>query len=364
MATGSGLDSQLVVATESTVGTINVATKLQYVPFNSAELTYDPSYIENASIMAGARFKDVAQVGIARKAASGKIEIPVMFNGFGWWMKHILGSAAVPAADGTGGAFKGVYAPGGLKGLSFTAQVGKPEPGTGTIQPRTYNGCKVTDWDLTFADNAVTLLAVSVDAWNEDQATSLVSPVTFPVGNQAYNFAQVNQFLTAQNNDLSKVSAASNVMTTTMTGTNAVPSVATKLTLSGKASLATERYGLGNAGVKKEQLENDFFEITGAFEGEYDAATWETPFRNGDTVAIQLTSTGPTITGSSPSVPYMIDILIPAAKITKAPAPVSGPDIVQVSGEFTVYDPNKGSGATDCPPIQVTIRSTDIATAF
>jgi hypothetical protein len=131
--------------------------------------------------------------------------------------------------------------------------------------------------------------------------------------------------------------------------------VVTKLTISGQATLATDRYGLGNAGVKKEQLETDFFAITGAFEGEYDASTWETPFTAGSTIALQCTSTTTDLIESGK--PYLLDVIIPAAKITKAPAPVSGPGIVSVSGEFTVYDPRQ----TNLSPIQIKLRSTDTA---
>jgi hypothetical protein len=355
MATGSGLDSYLGTKTEAAVGTLLAPT--QFFAFNSAELTSDPTYIENSGIMNGARFKDINQTGIARRSASGKMEIPVMMNGFGWWMKHILGSTANPVIDVTT-AFKQIHTPGGLKGLSFTAQVGKPQPSDGTVKIRTYMGCKISDWDLAFADNAITTLGMTVDAWNEDQAQTLPT-ITYPVqpagaagvAGGAFNFSHVNAFTTVNNDAGTAVTSAGGLMS--VTGGVAVPSVVTKLTLSGKASLATDRYGLGNAGVKKEQLENDFFTITGAFEGEYDAATWETPFAAGSTIALQVTSTGPQIAATGKN--YKLDIVIPAAKITKAPAPVSGPDIVKVSGEFTVYDPKQ----TNLFPIQVYIESTD-----
>lgn len=345
MPTGSGLDSQLGTKTESAVGTLAVPVT-QFFPFNNADLTPNPSYIENNGIMAGARFKDANQVGIARKAASGQITVPVMMNGFGWWLKHILGSTADPVLDGTL-AYKQIHTPGGLRGVSFTTQIGKPDPRTGTVAPRTYRGCKVTDWTLTFNDNAVTTLDMSVDAWDQDTATTLAA-ATYPAGNKAFNFAHVTTFTTGG-------TASTTAGLTTISGGIAVPSVVTKLALSGKATLAADRYGLGNAGVKKEQLETDFFVITGAFEGEFDADTWETPLEDGDIIPIQVDSVGPDIESGKP---YLLSIIMPACIVTKAPAPVSGPDIVKVSGEFTVYDPKLTDGT---PPIQVVIESTDSA---
>ena len=116
MATGSGLDAQLGTKTESAVGTQVVVSN--FFPFNSAELTFMPSYINNPSITAGSRFLDVNQVGIARKAATGKIEVPIMNMGFGWWMKHILGSTANPIQIASTTAYKQTHTPGGLRGLS------------------------------------------------------------------------------------------------------------------------------------------------------------------------------------------------------------------------------------------------------
>ena len=343
MATGTGLDAQLGTATEGTVGTKVTVTK--FFPFNSASMTAEPSYIEASGIQAGTRIRGVSQAGIARKTATGKVEIPVMMKGFGWWMKHILGSVANPVLDGTL-PYKQIHTPGGLKGLSFTLQLGKPQPSDGVVKPMTYMGCKVTGWDLTMADNAITLLSLDIDGWDEDTSTGLAA-ASYGTGNQAFTFANVNVFTTG-----GTVSYAGGEMS--IASGTAVPSVATKFTLSGKSSLATDRYGLGNAGIKKEQLEEDFFEITGSFEGEYDEATWATPLRAGTTVPIQITSTGPLIEAGKP---YLLDIILPACKITKAPAAVSGPGIVSVSGEFKAYDPE----ATNQTAIQIKLRSTDSA---
>lgn len=346
MPTGAGLDAQLGTKTESTVGTI-AAPVTQFFPFNTAELTFTPSYIDNPGITAGARFKNVSQVGIARKTASGKIQIPIMSLGFGWWMKHILGSTANPVIIAAGPSYKQIHTPGGLRGLSFTSQLGKPEPGTGVIQPRTYNGCKVTDWTITLADNAISLLDMTVDAWNEDTVPALAT-ATYPTANLAFNFANVATFKTG-----GTPTTASGE--TTITGGVAIPSVVTNLTLTGKATLDTTRYGLGNAGVKKEQLEADFFSITGAFTGEFDATTWEGVLRSGASVAIQCDSTIPNPADGTN--PFLFSIIIPTVKVDSAPAPISGPGVVTVSGTFTVYDPGDGVN----PPIQIKlVNSTDI----
>lgn len=342
MASGSGLDAQLGTKDETTVGTS--VTVDHFWDFDMADLAFSPSYIEGTGIQAGRKFKSVNQAGIARKAATGKVELPVLMKGAGWWWKHLIGSTGVPVQIGTETAYKQIHTPGTLFGVSFTTQIGKPQPTDGVVKPFTYNGCKITDWNLNFADNANTLLDFTIDAWNEDTVTSLAT-ASYPVAQTIYNFSHVNAFTIGGTPTTSagETSIASGV---------AVASVVSSLTLSGKNTMAIDRYGLGNAGIKKEQLETDFTSISGTFKGEFAVADWQAAFVAGSTVALQVTSQGPVIQGSDH---YLLDIIIPAAKITKAPATVTGPGIVTVDGEFMVYDPDDGSN----PAFQVKYVSTD-----
>ena len=79
---------------------------------------------------------------------------------------------------------------------------------------------------------------------------------------------------------------------------------------------------------------------------------WEPPFVAGSTIALQVDSSfGDAGSGN----PYLLSIIIPAAKITSAPAVISGPDLVRVSGQFNVY--SDGVNA----PVQITLVSTDSA---
>ena len=344
MATGSGLDAQLGTKTETTVGT--VVAPDHFFTFNTAELAFDPTYLEGDGIRATKTFKSVNQVAISRKAATGKLELPFMFKGMSWWMQHVLGSAQTLAVVPTGTlAFEGYFTPGGLRGKSFSTQLGKPEPITGTVQPFNYNGCKVTDWELAFEDNANTLLSLTVDAWNE-ATTPALSAATYLTNNPLFNFGHVSLF------ELGGTFSTAAGKTTVASAT-AVTSVVSKLSLAGKNTLSTERFGLGNAGVKKEQFQTDFVGLTGTFEAEYNESEFQAPFRAGTTTGLHIKSTSPNfIEGSTP---YTLEIHLPTVKITKAPATVSGPGLVSVSGEFMVYDPDDGTN----PPIQIHIVSTD-----
>ena len=347
MATGSGLDAQLGVKIESTVGT--AATVDRFYEFESADLALEPSYIEGKGIRAGHQFKSIGEVGVARFTAGGKLVLPFMMNTMGWWFKPMFGSAASLAtatvvASGTL-AYEQYHIPAGLSGISFTSQVGKPEPSTGTVQPANYYGCKVTEWEIAFEDNANTMLNVSVDAWNE-AATPSLQTASYAAGNPLYNFSHVNAVKLG-----GTPSTTSNICS--VSGGSTIGSIITSLSIAGKNTLATDRFGLGSAGVKAEQLETDFTSITGSFKAEYLASEFQSEFKAGTTTTLQITSTGPVIEDTTH---YVLDIIIPAIKITKAPATVSGPGLVSIDGEFMVYD--DGTNA----PIQVHYVSTDTTT--
>jgi len=336
MSTGSALDGQLGTKTESSVGT--AVTADHFFTFDSADLAFDPSYLEGQGIRAGKTFKSINQAGIARKAATGKIELPLMFKGMSWWMTHMIGAAQTLTVVPSGTlAYEAYFVPGGLRGKSFTTQIGKTEPAAGTTNAFNYNGCKITDWELAFADNANTLLTVTVDAWNEAEGTPSLATASYPTGNGLYNFSHVTTF------KMGGTPSTTSGKTTVSAGTS-VTSVVSALTLTGKNTLATERFGLGNAGVKKEQFEEDFTAITGTFSAEYNESEFQSQFRAGTTTCMQIDSIGTIIESSTP---FTFSVIMPTIKITKAQPTISGPGLVTVNGEFTVYDPDDGSN----PPI-------------
>ena len=345
MATGSGLDTQLGTKTEATVGTLVTAD--HFFTFDSADLSFDPAYIEGQGIRAGHTFKSITQAGIVRKAATGKIELPLMYKGMSWWMTHCLGASQTPAVVPAGTlAFETYFVPSGLRGKSFSAQIGKTDPNTGTVNPFNYNGCKVTDWEIAWADNANTLLTATVDGWNEVEGTPALAAASYPTGNGLFTFADVSTF------KLGGTPSTTSGKTSISAGSS-VASVVSQLTLTGKNTLATDRYGLGNSGVKKEQLETDFTGISGTFTAEYNEAEFQSQFRAGTTTAIQIDSVSTVAIESTTH--YTFSVILPTVKITKAQATIAGPGLVTVAGEFMVYDPDDGTN----PPIQVHVISTD-----
>jgi hypothetical protein len=341
---GSGLDTQFGIAIEDFFGVAKTPNAFFEVTDVSATLT--PTYLEGSGIRPGKRFKRIAQVGISKVTAAGDVTMPLTMSGMNPWWKLALGSTATAVDLGDGKSFGTTHVPGStMLGLSATLQVVKSEPYTGNLVPFTYNGCKVTDWELSIADGAETNLKVTIDGVNE-VATFPTANASYLAGNDTYNFANVTAF---------KVGGTPHTSAgfTSIAGGSAVASVVSSLTLKGVNTFDVARFGVGNAGYKSEQIEQDFVAVTGDFAGEFNQAQFYNSFVAGSTVPIEIdmSSTPVLIPGSTR--PWSLSIVIPAAKITAHALPVSGPGLIAVSGTFTVYD-----NEVD-PPIQIYMVSTD-----
>src|SRR5687768_6941717 len=139
MTTRSGLDAQLGLAAESTYGTGVVATR--FLEFDEEDFKYVPTWLEGEGIRAGRKFKRDSRVSVARKNVTGKVDCKVANKGFGLLLKHMIGSSATATQIGATDAYAQLHTPGDHVGKSLTFQVGRPEPGTGTVRPHAFTGC-------------------------------------------------------------------------------------------------------------------------------------------------------------------------------------------------------------------------------
>jgi hypothetical protein len=131
-----------------------------------------------------------------------------------------------------------------------------------------------------------------------------------------------------------------------------VAAVIRGITQSGSVPLDVERYGLGNGGEKREQLENATPTITGTLDVEYSQSEIYTPFKAGTMMPLQLTFVGSEIASGEYDT---LDFVIPQIRIKTATPQVSGPDIVQANVQFEVY----ADGTNN--PFQARIISADTA---
>jgi hypothetical protein len=338
MSTGSGLDSQIMFGQETTWGT--GVTPTRSIEYNSETIKYDPTWLEPTALHTGIKYKRAPRASISRTSVSGDFMFDVNTLGMGMLIRNMLGSTTATTTLISGSAYKQIHVPGDFRSLGLTVQVGRPEPGTGTRVPFTYDGCKIVKWAFSLKDNATPNLQLSVDGQGETTATALATPA-FLSGSTTYNFSQASLKLGG--------TASTSAGETTIAGGTPIAAIATDISLSGSVPMATSRFGLGNAGQKNEQLENGIPTITGKLSTEFAKTELYTPFQAGTAMCLQLDLVGATLGATT----YLFSIIIPAIKIKAAPPNVSGPDLVQMSTDFEVY-----SNEVD-PVIQFKIQSTE-----
>lgn len=339
MVTGTGIDAQVGYKLESTVGTEVVVDK--FPEFNSEGFEFDPTYIEPSGLRAGVKYKRGARLVQSRKQVSGPLEMEHSTRIMGGWWKLALGSTVVTPTLVLGSAYKQIHQTGDLLGKSATIQVGRPEPVSPyTVRAHTYRGCKVNGWEFSVSDNEVAKLKLDIDGWDEATATALATASY--VASEVFNFSQCTALKLG-------VTVTGTTEFTVSAGT-AVTSVIKGLSFKGDNALATDRYGLGNAGVKKEQLENGIPTITGSFEAEYSKTEFYDVFKAGTATSLYVLFEGSVISGTDKNT---IEFIVPEIRIKKVTPKVEGPDIVKANVEFEVYSDGTKN------PFQVKLISAD-----
>lgn len=340
MPTGSGLDAQVGFKAETTVGTPVTVDK--FPEFNSEGFAFDPGWIEPTGLRVGVKYKRGARLVQSRRQVTGTLDMNYSTRNMGgWWRAAIGSSVTTPTVVTAGQSFSQVHQTGDLLGKSLTIQVGRPEPSTQTVRAHTYQGCKVTDWTWSVSDNAIADFQLGFDGWDEATATALAS-ASYVTASE-FNFSQVTAF------SIGGTIGGANPLT--YTGGTAVQSIVTGITFTGTNAIATDRFGLGNLGVKKEQLENGIPTITGNLTAEYLQSEWYTPFKANTSTSLNLKLEGAVIGSSSDK--DTIEFIIPQIKIKNVTPQVSGPDLVSANVDFEVYSDGTNN------PFQVKLISAD-----
>jgi hypothetical protein len=143
---------------------------------------------------------------------------------------------------------------GDLTGKGLTLQGGFQESYSTTVRPYTYNGCKVTDLELACQiDGLLKMNIGSIDGWNWTSATGLAA-ASYLSSLEEFNWAQLTC-------TIGGTPTTSSGRTTVAGGTAIKGLRGVSLKLSNK--MRTDRRVAGGAGIKVEQVENDFRMVTG-----------------------------------------------------------------------------------------------------
>lgn len=345
---GSGLSAQLGFVAETAVGTA-VAVPTRYFEFLDESFEYMPTWLESAGLKAGQAYKRSSRVVQSRYTVEGDVTIEAVDRGgMGLLWRHMLGSQTTTATQiGTTGAYVQVHTAGARTGLSLTGQVGRPQPDA-TVKPFTYYGLKIPKWEFTVSDGDIPTIALTFDGWGESTAITL-GTASFVAGATPFTFADSGT--TGGGRFTLGGTVTTTAGATSVTSGVAVATVVREFTLAGEAPMAVERYGLGNGGTKREQLENDIPTLTGKLTAEFGSQSEIYDlFKSNSSTPLQLDFAHGTAGGSNP---YLLSLILPSVKFKKAGVIVKGPDIVSQEIEYEAYDDGVN------PVIQVRIISVD-----
>ncbi|MGH3672196.1 MAG: phage tail tube protein [Pseudonocardiaceae bacterium] len=339
MATGSGLDAQLGVIPEVTWGT--PLTPTRFYEFNTESVKRDYTWLEPTGLRVGTKYKRASRARVSRQSVSGDFELEWATKGMGLLVAQMLASGLTTTTQILATtAYKQIHTPGDFRGKGMTLQIGRPEPATGTVRPFTMTGCKVGKWDFSLKDNAIPTLKLTVDGKSETTATAL-AVASYLTGATVFDFSQATLKLGG--------TASTAAGETTISSGVAVATIIKDITISGAAPMATDRFGIGNAGLKSEQLENATPTITGKMSAEFGKAELYDQFSSQTAIPLQLDLNGAQIGSSGNN--FLLSFILPAVKFKAAPPQVSGPGVVMMATDFEVYSDEVN------PVIQIKIQS-------
>jgi hypothetical protein len=343
MALRSGLASQLTSpVAETTFGVVPSLAAAKFSAFKSETLELKKSTGQGIGLFSGKLYPQAARRVITEWTAGGGITMDLPARGLQQWLFPMFGSygqaASAFAEDGVTGAYSSVHAPGALEGNSFVLQKGVPAADNGTVEPVTYCGCKISEWEISATRSEIAQLVLTVEARNELAGAMNADPLNVSLpGLQAYVAPASGGVFTFLEGT---VYTGGTVSTTSGISTVATPVVAANVrqfSIKHTVPLDLERYFGGNAGFKAEQLQNGLRAITGSLTIEwlsslqrYNAFAADTP------TPLQLKFLGPSIgSGSDFST---LTILVPDIFLDGESPKIGGPEVVQQTIPFTGLD--------------------------
>ncbi len=194
---------------------------------------------------------------------------------------------------------------------SFVAQKGVPDV-NGVVNPYTYVGGKIVEWELSMENDGLGTLKVTTDFQDERQNIAL-AVVNYPTTVELLYFTGGQITIGGANVDL------------------------TKITLNGKMTYKDDRFMLrasttaGGASLKKEPIANGPIEITGTVEGELESLALYNRYVNGTLAPLVITFQGSIIEaggGATVNPRYGLTITLPNTRFDGDTAKVNDMDVV------------------------------------
>jgi hypothetical protein len=326
MGSAVGLTTRLCTGVETTYGTPVVCDR--FLEFDSESLERKNEIIRSSALGSGRLgLRRGSRSVVSSRHGEGSIDMEVVTNGMGRLFRNFMGGTPTITQQGATAAWKQVHTLGSLAGKSLTIQKQLRDEADVVVGAHTYHGCKFVSAEFKIDKKGKLLLTLTVDAEDEDTGTAAAAP----------SLTATKVFHYRQGSLLIGGSGAGNIQ-----------SASVKV----DRKMDTDRYHLGNAGVKKEPLVNDFVDITGNLSAEFADLTNYNRFVNDTPAALKLEFVGDLIASTFFET---LTIDIAEIRLTGETPKVGGPGLVLVNHPWEAqWD---GSSAD----MVVSYTSTDLA---
>lgn len=321
------MNTQLGWKKETTYGT--PVTVDRFLEFNRYQVRAKQGRVESQGLRSGGVVDRSDRTEPYPMGAEGPIEIDVPTKGFGGLLELMLGSIAT--AGPTDSNYTHTATIGSLLGKSATIQANKVFHPSGTSQPVTLHGAKVTDWALSMDAMGTLLCSLGIDAEEEDTSTSLAT-VAYPSDTRIFSWVG------------GSITVAGTSVEMTRWGVNC------------NNSLNTSRYYVRASALKKEPTASGRRQISTTFQADWTDLTQYNRFKSatraGMFAQIIATFDGPIAHGGT-TVPRL-EVTLPACRFDDVQADIDGP------GELTQDVTAKVMWDGTNSPVTITYRTTDV----
>lgn len=310
MGIGSGVDTQFGMKAESTFGTAVTVDKFTYI--NSESIKADVMKMDSPHL--GTMVLKTTQTKTVVTGAAGNVELPFFNKGMGTLLKQCFG-ALTSTQIAAGAEYRHRFTPdttSGKRGVMATVQVGRASV-DGTVRPFTYEGGKVTAFEIEMPEKGLLILRTEWVFEDEATGTALAS-ASYATNLEMFDWSDA---------------------TVSLAGTSVF---VRSFRLRGEWAYDIDRRGLSQL-KRKEPIVNGTpgLKVTGEMEGEFESLTHYNAFTAGTQEAMNFTVTGSTI----PTTANPYKVLIDSTKIvlTGDTPNVGGPEILTQPLPFeALYD--------------------------
>lgn len=352
---GSGISAQLAFLLESTWGVCASGTFAGATPIEmkNESLELKKTTVQGQGLHGGGLYDRANRRVVTNYDVNGSVTVDLPNRGLGKLLQHMTGSPnslvagaaalSAPTQIVSTLAYESYHSPGNTMGLSLSWQKGVPSV-DGVVEPFTYVGTKINDWELSVATGAIAQLVLQLDGMNE-LGGAHVDPLNASVPT-LFSWSETGIDTTADPlkvlhfRQAAVLSGGTPTLTAgkvTLAGASALGNV-TAASVKETKSMDTARYFLGTAGYKAEQIENGFRSVTGSFDVEWlSAETMYNAFAADTTTSLMLSFVGDNA-GTSGANKDTLTIILPSIKLDGESPKVGGPGVVSQSCAFTALD--------------------------